>query len=171
MWMSSAGRRTVVIGLGSPLMADDGVGIVALECLRGKWEPHPDVEFVDGGTWGMNILHVIEQADRVLFLDAIRNGHEPGTLVRLEMADLPRFLSTKVSPHQIDLREVLAVAELRGTLPPDTIALGVEPEAVVLSAALTPRIAAQVDAIVAAATAQLAAWGHTPKHIEAPAHA
>ena len=169
--MSDDSRRTVVIGLGSPLMADDGVGIVALERLRQRWPVHPDVEFVDGGTWGMNILHLIEQADRVIFLDAIRNGAEPGTLVRLERSDLPRFLSTKVSPHQIDLREVLAVAELRGTLPPDTVALGVEPEAVVLSTVLTPRIAAQVEDIVEAAMAQLAVWGHTPRNGEVLSHA
>jgi len=169
--MNSEARRTVVIGLGSPLMADDGVGIVALERLRDRWPAHPDVEFVDGGTWGMNILHLIEQADRVLFLDAIRTGAEPGTLIRLERSDLPRFLFTKVSPHQIDLREVLAVAELRGTLPPDTVALGVEPDTVVLSTALTARIASRVDAIVEAATGQLVAWGHSPLQIEAHAHA
>jgi hydrogenase maturation protease len=84
---------------------------------------------------------------------------------------LPAFLSTKISPHQIDLREVLAVAELRGTLPSETVALGVEPDAVVLSTALTPRVADQVDAIVEAAMAQLVTWGHAVPHIGAPVHA
>ena len=56
------GRATVVIGLGNPLMGDDGVGLAALERLRDDWDMPADVELVDGGTWGMNLLPVIEDA-------------------------------------------------------------------------------------------------------------
>ena len=44
---------TVVLGVGSPLMADDGLGLTALERVRGGWKFEPDVQFVDGGTWSM----------------------------------------------------------------------------------------------------------------------
>ena len=43
-------------------MGDDGLGLVALERLRDGWDIPPDVELVDGGTWGMNLLPVIEDA-------------------------------------------------------------------------------------------------------------
>ena len=52
-----------------------------------------------------------------MFLDAIDAGRRPGTLVVLEREELPRILGLKLSPHQIDLREVLALAELRGAAP------------------------------------------------------
>ncbi len=57
--------------------------------------------------------------------------------MQLEREHLPRYLAHKLSPHQIDLKEVLALAELRGTLPAETVAIGAEPGEVVLSTALT----------------------------------
>src|SRR6185503_684188 len=118
--MSDNAGRTVVIGLGNPLMADDGVGLAALERLR-AYRFEPFVELVDEGTWGMNLLPIIETSDRILLLDAINVAAPPGTLVVLERDQLPRHLETKVSPHQVDLREVQALAELRGTLPEHTV--------------------------------------------------
>src|SRR5678816_3923739 len=84
--------RTVVLGLGNMLMADDGVGLAALARLRDEWCLPPHVELVDGGTWGMNLLHVVEGADRLLIFDAISQGGTPGSLIRLERNDIPRFL-------------------------------------------------------------------------------
>ncbi|HMA40999.1 MAG TPA: hydrogenase maturation protease, partial [Gemmatimonadales bacterium] len=77
------GGGTVVIGLGNPIMADDGVGIAALERLRAAGAP-AGVELVDGGTWGMNLLPIIEAAGKLLLMDAIDDGGEPGTLHVLE---------------------------------------------------------------------------------------
>jgi hydrogenase maturation protease len=159
--MNSATRRTVVIGLGNALMADDGAGLAALERLR----LHPlasGVELVDGGTWGLNLLPVIEGADRVLLLDAVNAGAPPGTIIQLEGASIPRFLETKVSPHQVDLRDVLALAELRGTCPHETVVIGVQPARVEMAAALTPTVERQIGALVAAALARLESWGEVP---------
>ncbi len=162
-------RPTVVIGLGNPLMADDGVGLAALERLRDAWDLPPGVELVDGGTWGMNLLPTIEDAGRVLLLDAIHRNDAPGTLHRLSRDELPRYLATKISPHQVDLHDVLALAELRGTLPSDTIAVGLEPERVEMIAELSPVVADGLDRLVALAVAELAAWGHRlePKPVAA----
>jgi hydrogenase maturation protease len=141
-------------------MADDGIGLEALRALQEGWAFDPHVELVDGGTWGMNILHFIEGAKRVLLVDAIRAGAEPGALVILERDELPRYLSTKISTHQIDLREVLAVAEFRGTLPADTVAIGVQPDRVEMSAQLSPVVRDRLDQLVARVIERLQTWGH-----------
>lgn len=154
---------TVVIGVGSPLMGDDGLGIVALSRLREEWRFKPWVELIDGGTWGMNLLHFIEGAKRVLIIDAIDIGAEPGSLVVLERDDLPRFLSVKLSPHQVDLREVLALAEFRGKLPGDTVAVGLQPARVEVSPELSPTLAGRVDDLVEAVVERLGAWGHASR--------
>lgn len=132
---------TVVIGLGNPLMGDDGVGLAALAALREADDLGPGVELVDGGTWGMNLLPVIEGAAHVIFLDAIRYGTTPGTVVVLSREELPRGLAHKLSPHQIDLREVLALGELRGTLPARMVAIGIEPAAVEMTTELSTVVA------------------------------
>jgi hydrogenase maturation protease len=170
--MSTSERRTVVIGLGNPLMGDDGLGLVALERLRADYQVPPDVELVDGGTWGMNLLPVIESAGRVILIDAIDVGAAPGTPVRLERARLPRYLAMKISPHQVDLRDVLGLAELRGTLPADTVAIGLQPQRIALGNELTDTLRCRVDEVVALVLEELQAWGRRDDALQVvPLHA
>lgn len=171
MSTSERNGRTVVIGLGNPLMGDDGLGIAALERLQELWEVPADVELVDGGTWGLNLLPVIESAERVLLIDAITIGALPGTQVVIPRARLPRYLATKISPHEVDLRDVLALAELRGTLPEETMAVGLQPDQVVLSAGLSEALQSGLDDLVGAVVRQLDAWGHACAARAAPVHA
>jgi hydrogenase maturation protease len=151
---------TVVLGLGNPLMGDDGLGLAVLQRLRDEWELPAEVELVDGGTWGMNLLPLIEDAGRLLLLDAIRAGSPAGTVIELERERLPRYLAHKLSPHQIDLKEVLALAELRGTLPDITVAIGAEPDTVTFSTELSPALADAVQSVTLVVVARLAGWGH-----------
>jgi hydrogenase maturation protease len=156
---------TVVIGVGNPLMGDDGLGLAVLDRLRAEWHLPDDVDLVDGGTWGMNLLPVIEDAERVLLIDAIEIGAAPGTEVILPHDRLPRYLATKISPHEVDLRDVLALAELRGTLPEYTTAIGLQPERIELSEELSAVVQDGLDHLVATAVGILAEWGHvcTPR--------
>jgi hydrogenase maturation protease len=168
---SPAPHGTVVIGLGNPLMGDDGLGLAALARLREGWDLPPEIELVDGGTWGMNLLPVIEDAEQVLLMDAVDAGAAPGTLHVIERAKLPRYLAAKLSPHQVDLRDVLALAELRGTLPADTVAIGLQPAMVELSNDISDLLRIRLDDMVEAVVRRLQEWGFvvTPKAV--PAHA
>jgi hydrogenase maturation protease len=157
----------LVLGLGNPLMGDDGAGVVALTRLRDEWLVPEEVELVDGGTWGMNLLPLFESHDQVILLDAINTGSRPGTLVLLRREELPRYFAHKLSPHQLDLREVLALAELREALPETLIAIGVQPETVELNGRLSPRIASAIRRMVALTVDQLEWLGHHSKRRDA----
>lgn len=172
MSTSDRGRRpTVVIGLGNPLMGDDGLGLAALEQLRAQWDVPADVELVDGGTWGMNLLPVIEDAGRVLLLDAINAGAAPGTEVVIPRHRLPKYLAMKISPHQVDMADVIALAVLRGTLPDETVAIGLQPSKVELSNELTDLLRCRLDDLVATVVRHLESWGHDCVPKVAPVHA
>jgi len=161
---------TVVIGVGSPLMGDDGLGLVALRELRG-WAFEPPVELLDGGTWGMNLLPSVESATRLLIIDAVDTGEARDDVVRLEGDAIPRFFSTKLSPHQIDLREVLALAELRDTLPADTVVLGLQPESIEMRTGLSPDVEAKLPDLVDAVLVELRRWGHDARPVPEPSTA
>jgi hydrogenase maturation protease len=169
--MSTSNGRTVVIGLGNPLMGDDGLGLVALERIRAEYALPAEVELVDGGTWGMNLLPVIEDAARVILIDAIDVAAAPGTPLRLERERLPRYLATKISPHQVDLRDVLALAELRGTLPADTVAVGLQPARIALGNELSEVVLCCVDELVLLVVRELAERGHVCSPMAVPANA
>jgi hydrogenase maturation protease len=153
-------RSTVVLAVGNPLMGDDGLGLAALGRLRERFVLDPFVELVDGGTDGVRLLPVVEDAGRLLVLDAVRTGAEPGTLVTLRAEDLPEALPLAVSPHQIDLREIFALAALRETLPRELVVLGLEPERVEFGEGLGPRVSRGIDALVEHVAKRLVAWGH-----------
>lgn len=130
-------ERILVVGVGNPLMGDDGIGIEALRLLREGWDFPPEVELVDGGTWGMGLLPAFEDATEILIVDAIEAGRQPGTLIRLSKEELPRHFRLRVSPHHVDLEDVLALLEFRGTAPERMTAIGLEPESVDWGVGLT----------------------------------
>lgn len=156
--MPNAGGATVVIGLGNPIMGDDGFGLAALDALRARRAPSSGVEYVDGGTWGLALLPVVERAERLLLLDAIECGGTPGMVVTLRAEQIPAYMMTKVSPHQVDMREVLALAALRGQAPVEVVAIGAQPAVVDLVGSLSPAVAAAVEPVAAAAASQLEVW-------------
>jgi hydrogenase maturation protease len=149
-------------------MGDDGFGLVALERLRDEWMLD-GVELADGGTWGMSLLPLVEESDRVVLLDAISSGGKPGNVVVLERDKLPVYLTRKLSPHQVDMRDVLATAEWRGKLPKETVAIGVEPSVVKMGLELSPEVEKAVDAALWLVIERLIQWGHRCMPRETPA--
>jgi hydrogenase maturation protease len=160
--------HTVVLGLGNPLRGDDGLGLAGLGRLGREWRLPADVRLVDGGMWGLQLLPLVEQADAVLLLDAIDAGRDPGALVILEREELPRMLAHKLSSHQVAVPEVLAVCELRGTMPARIAAMGLQPATVTPSTALSPVVARQLGNLILAAVARLRAWGHRAVRAPSP---
>jgi hydrogenase maturation protease len=151
-------------------MGDDGLGLHVLARLQAEWTFDASVLLIDGGTWGMKLLPDIEDAGRLMFLDAINTvRHPPGTVLLLEKDEIPLITDhNKLSPHQVGLQEVMAVSEFRGTLPADTCAVGVVPLTIDLATELSPVVLAGVDACIAKLIARLQEWGHTCTRAEAP---
>lgn len=156
----SADSHVVVLGVGNPLMGDDAVGIEALQRLQARWVLPPTIHCVDGGTWGMALLPEFDAADVLVVLDAIECGCVPGTLVRVSGEQVPRRLPPHLSPHEINLHELFALAELRGTMPDTVVALGIQPERVEWVVGLTPSVAGTLDALADAAALELRALGY-----------
>lgn len=146
--------HTLVLGVGNLLMSDDGVGVHAVQRLEKRALP-PGVEVLDGGTCGLDLLQFFEGVERLIVLDAANVGCEPGTIVRLTGDDVPAFLAMKVSPHEINLPELLFSAKLSGIYPREVVVLGVQPETIETGVELSAPVAAQVDALLAHVMAEI----------------
>ena len=105
-------------------------------------------------------MPLIEDAAEVLLLDAIDRGDPPGELVVLEREQVPRYLGLKLSPHQVDLREVLALAELRDRLPGKLVAIGLQPGRIEMFSGLSPEVEVSMDRLLSAVIKRLERWGH-----------
>jgi hydrogenase maturation protease len=146
-----------VLGIGNPIMGDDGIGIVLLEELMAAGVERP-VDFIDGGTIGMSLLPVLEDAGSLLVLDAVTGSGPPGTLVHLVGDQLPRLMQSKLSPHQVGLLDVLAAARLRGTEPDRIAVVGLTPGDIDLRVTLSHDVAAAIPRAVGLARQVLEAW-------------
>jgi hydrogenase maturation protease len=151
--------RTVVLGIGNTILSDEGVGVHAAEALSAAYEIPADVEVIDGGTAGMELLGPLTGVDLLVVLDAVKAGRAPGTIVTLTGAEVPVFFRSKLSPHQIGICDVLAGLEFSGEAPKDLVLIGCEPESLELGLEMTPTIAAQVPEMVRLAVAELAQRG------------
>lgn len=140
-------------------MTDDGVGVRVVQRLDAGYAFPPGVTVMDGGTLGLDLLSHLEGVDRLLIIDAMETGGPPGTIVRMSGEEIPIAFESKLSPHQMGLKDLLAVSLLQGVNPPEMVLLGVQPGNIELGTELTPQVEAQLDTLVDKALRELEAWG------------
>jgi len=157
--------KVLVLGLGNVLLQDEGIGVRVIEQLRAHYAFPDNVIVLDGGTLGLDLLPYIEEASHLVIVDAVNAGKEPGTLVRLVNDEIPAGLGTKVSPHQVGLQDMLALARWRGHLPVEVILWGVQVEQLDTGLALSARVAAQIEPLCQRVLEELARWNCMPQPI------
>ncbi len=154
-------RSAVVVGIGNILWADEGFGVRAVEALNEGWDPGPDVHLVDGGTQGLGLLPVVEDAGLLVILDAVDFGLVPGVLMVATDDEVPRYLTAKkLSLHQTSFQDVLALAQLSGHAPARMVLIGVQPQDLeTYGGGLSPAVAARIGEATDHARAHLADAG------------
>ncbi len=126
---SHLGSETLILGVGNPLRGDDGVGVLAVQQIATRPDLPAGVDVLDGGTAGLGLIPVLEQYRRVILVDAVQMGEQPGTVRRFAWDDVRlRERERALSLHQSDLNEALALAEALCCMPPVLIVYGVQPQ-------------------------------------------
>jgi hydrogenase maturation protease len=140
-------QKTVVLGIGNILLSDEGVGVhIANELARMALPP--EVSVVEGGTDGFRLLNIITETDRLIIVDAVRGGSEPGSIYRFDVGEVRNCPSGfKTSVHQIGILEVIDLSGLIGKTPHTTV-IGIEPKSFEMSMDLSPEIREKVPKII-----------------------
>ncbi|MEW6659185.1 MAG: HyaD/HybD family hydrogenase maturation endopeptidase [Thermodesulfobacteriota bacterium] len=152
-------KKISLIGLGNILMRDEGVGVQAVRALEKGWELPPELEVVDGGTSGLDLLPYIEGRDRVLFVDAVNFHQEPGYIGVLENREIPALFATKDSLHHLGLMDVLATAQLLDVLPREVCLIGIQPLSLETGLELSPLLQGKMELLLHRIIAKLQEWG------------
>jgi hydrogenase maturation protease len=123
-------KKIGVIGIGNPLRRDDGIGIILLEQVQKHKKKFPNtIEFIDGGTGGMNLLHVLARFDTVLIIDAVRFKGKPGEIHLFFKNDLLLKKSPiQIVTHEQDFLQILRLSEELKELPDQVLVFGVQPK-------------------------------------------
>ncbi len=151
--------KIAIIGIGNVLLMDEGIGVHALNELKERYILPDCVNLIDGGTMGLDLLPFFEGNDRVLFIDAADFRTDPGIIKILRGEEIPRFLCSKLSVHQIGLPDMHCASALMGITPEDTRLIGIQPESVETGYGLTPRIQSKMEEIIAVVLSLLRDWG------------
>ena len=149
--------NTLILGVGNLLLQDEGAGVRALAELENGYLLPAGVELLDGGTSGMELLHQLAGRDRLIILDVVKSGKPPGTVVRMEGAEVPARFRQRISPHQLGLSDLLAAAQLTGRLPGKLVLYGIEPKTMDTGLELSEEVARGLRQLVDSLARELAA--------------
>lgn len=152
-------ESVLVLGIGNLVMSDDAVGVLVAQRLQQEYSFPDFVEIVDGGTLGLDLLPRLENITHLIMIDAVETGNKAGTCVRLCGQELPIALETKISPHQMGLKDLLAVSGLMGHTPKEMVLIGVQPGSIEMEIGLTAEVEAQLETLISHVITELAGWG------------
>lgn len=154
------GIGVLVLGLGNVLLGDDGLGAAAVARLEREYLVPPGVRLEDGGTLGLALLGLLAESDHVILVDAVRADSPPGSLVRLDGADVSDAVRDRLSPHQVGVADLLEAARLIDRYPATVTLLGLVPDAIEFAVVRSSAVDANLDALVAAIVREVQSLGH-----------
>lgn len=140
-------KNTLILGIGNILLKDEGIGVHVANKLKEMQLP-PDVEVMDGGTLGIDLLFYIEGRKKVIVIDTVTAGEPPGTMYRFTDKDLVMKKSALRSAHGIDFTDVIKAAQMLGTKPEEIVFIGVEPEVIDEGLELSPLLSKRIDPLI-----------------------
>lgn len=161
--MSRPDGPILVLGVGNVLLRDEGIGVrvvreVERRVAAGEVALPPGTRLVDGGTLGLDLLPLIDDARALVLVDAVELDRPPGSVATIRGAALQGALAGHVSPHQVGVGDLLAVARLTGELPDRVALVGIQPGEIVVGLEPTTAVAAAVEGAIAAIVAELDAF-------------
>jgi hydrogenase maturation protease len=148
-----------IIGVGNILMQDEGVGPKVAEFLKTQYFFDPEIEIIDGGTLGLDLLPYIEKFKKIILIDIVDFHKEPGYIKILKGEEIPPYLKTKLSVHHVGVQDLLEVARFMGVMPEELVLIGIQPETIDLGLDLSETVAGKISELVNEILKILNDWG------------
>ena len=143
-----------IIGFGNIFMGDDAIGIRVLEEIKKQdiFKDNENVELIEGGTSGVDLIFILQNADKAIIVDAVNAGQPVGQITVFNLKNIKEFVKKKkplrsFSFHDIDLLEIF---ELINTLKieKDIIIVGINPKKIGYSDKLSDEIEKKIPEII-----------------------
>jgi len=149
-------KDIVVLGLGNPLMSDEGIGGFLINKLLERECEFPDVDFIDAGTGGMAVLHLIAHRKKAVIMDCAYMNSAPGTITRFEPNDVKTQKKlAHYSLHEADILKIIDLSRELKQYPHQIVIFGIEPQFVKPGQQLSQILADRIDNYIAAILEEL----------------
>jgi hydrogenase maturation protease len=169
-------KKTIrIMGCGSLLMGDDGVGIHTVEklaAMKDKLESGlslsdpfflglseralvclKEVDIIDAGVSGLDMLYLLEGFDKIIIIDALKSNHNLGAILKIKGEDLldGEGVGKMMSSHDVSVPTILGIARATQGLP-EIVVYGVEiqkhPDVVNVTTEMSPAVTAAIDRLI-----------------------
>jgi len=131
--------KIVILGIGNLLLRDEGVGIHLVSMLDKNDIDYANLEIIDGGICP-DLASFAEDTHKLIIVDAIKGGKEPGTIYRLRADDVMTDSARPICSHQASIMDSLRLLGSIGKGPQDTIIIGIEPKRMDYGLELSPEV-------------------------------
>lgn len=156
-------KGVVVIGLGNVFLHDDAAGIRVAQALRKqlgvKGSPAPGVRIEEYEEMDLSLLQEMQGATRLIVVDSMKSGTEPGTVSLFRLAEKPGDLESMPSLHELDLSDMVYLAQRMGMIDCPVFIVGIEPGDLSVGEGLSERVEAAIPRAVEVVVSRLGAEG------------
>ena len=142
-----ARKNCVVVGVGNPLMGDDGIGIEVARSLR-ESGLEGNVLILERQALDVSILDQADGASKLIVVDAVKSGRPPGSVVKFRPGAPGSPLLRVPLSHEQGLEDVIALAKKGGTRVPPVVVIGVEPEDCTPGEGLSEKVARALPSVL-----------------------
>ena len=148
--------RIAIIGIGNPLMSDDGAGVAVLDILK---ESVPSaVEIIELGSGGLALLHKMESFDRVVLADAVDFGGQPGEVRVFSPDDVNSVKTIGYSLHDVDILKVIELAGQMNQCPERIMIAAIQPASLEHSTEMTPAVRDNLEVLASKIQELVSEW-------------
>jgi len=132
--------RTVVLGVGNVLEEDDGIGIYTCAYLNANYAFTPDIEIINGGVEGINLLNLFMEHERIIILDTINLDDEAGSIYNIPSYELSGYGLNSGGAHEVGVMQCLDMIELMGQSLPESNVIGIIPKSITFHMGLSDEL-------------------------------
>ncbi|MBR0261965.1 MAG: HyaD/HybD family hydrogenase maturation endopeptidase [Selenomonadaceae bacterium] len=151
--------ENTVLGIGNIILSDEGFGVRVVEYLEKNFTFPDNVNLIDGGTLGVELTHFVTGTQKLLIIDSIDGGAEPGKIFHLRGDEIKNYFAQKISAHEVGIQDVLTILELSGKKIPHVELIGAQPFSLEAGTELTPQMKKLVLLFADKAVEILKSWG------------
>ncbi len=155
-------EQITVLGIGNILLQDEGFGVRVIEQLQQRYRLPANVQVLDGGTLGLELVGFIMGTNKLIVIDAVDGGGAPGTFYRFAGSETELYFQNKLSLHELGIKDVLATLVLLAKPVGEVIIMGVEPATLELGVELSATVGSTVDKVLQEVISQLEIWQVAP---------
>lgn len=140
-----------ILGCGNPLIGDDGIGVhIANKLMEMRSELPDNVEVIDAGVCGLELLNFMENVEQIIIVDAVKGAGDIGSIHRFEIEDIKNAISGDVlSVHDTSIADVLCIGQHVQEMPKSVKIFAVEVEETdKISIGLSNKVQASVDEVI-----------------------